>query len=64
MTSLEKGLDFAVVNINLTSKPDWFLEMNPSGSIPVVEYEGEVVTGSVEASMFIDKVKFIHACLI
>lgn len=56
LTSLEKGLDFAVVNINLTSKPDWFLEMNPSGSIPVVEYKGEVVAGSVEASMFIDKV--------
>ena len=59
MTSLEKGLDFVVVNINLTSKPDWFLEMNPSGSIPVVEYKGGIVTGSLEASVFIDQVQFI-----
>jgi glutaredoxin len=60
LTSLEKGLDFAVVNINLTSKPDWFLEMNPSGSIPVVEYKGGIVTGSVEASVFIDQVKHLN----
>eukprot|EP00091_Calanus_sinicus_P014449 TRINITY_DN3199_c0_g1_i1.p1 TRINITY_DN3199_c0_g1~~TRINITY_DN3199_c0_g1_i1.p1 ORF type:complete len:101 (-),score=25.28 TRINITY_DN3199_c0_g1_i1:569-871(-) len=57
LTSLEKGLDFVVVNINLTSKPDWFLEMNPSGSVPVVEYKGGIVAGSVEASVFIDQVE-------
>ena len=53
---LEKGLEFTVVNINLGSKPDWFLDLSPSGSIPVVQYKNYIVTGSVEGSLFVDQV--------
>eukprot|EP00092_Neocalanus_flemingeri_P030393 GFUD01032991.1.p1 GENE.GFUD01032991.1~~GFUD01032991.1.p1 ORF type:complete len:270 (-),score=73.22 GFUD01032991.1:20-829(-) len=56
LTLIEKDLNFSVVNINLTSKPAWFLELNPAGSVPVVEYKGEVVTGSLEASLFLDQI--------
>jgi len=56
LTSLEKGLRFSVVNINLSNKPDWFLEISPSGSVPVVQYKNETVTGSVEASKFVEKI--------
>ena len=52
---LEKGLQFTVVNINLTSKPDWFLDISPSGSIPIVQYKNYIVAGSVEGSLFVDQ---------
>ena len=44
------------MNINLGSKPDWFLDLSPSGSIPVVQYKNYIVTGSVEGSLFVDQV--------
>lgn len=32
-----------VVNINLNSKPDWFIaHKNPSGFVPVLEHDGKV----------------------
>ena len=31
-----------VVNINLMEKPDWFLQKNPDGKVPVIEHSGKV----------------------
>ena len=31
-----------VVNINLIEKPDWFLQKNPDGKVPVIEHSGKV----------------------
>jgi len=35
-----KNLDYEMVNINLESKPDWFGEMNPVGTVPCLELDG------------------------
>ena len=39
----EKGVAFERVDIDLSSKPDWFLELSPLGKVPVlvVDREGE-----------------------
>lgn len=33
----EKGVDCEVVFIDLADKPDWFVEMSPTGKVPTVE---------------------------
>lgn len=34
---LEKGVDFNRVDIDLSSKPDWFLALSPTGKVPVLK---------------------------
>ena len=34
---------FETVNVHLQSKPDWFLERNPNGQVPVYEKDGQVL---------------------
>ena len=36
----EKGIEFEVVEIDLSDRPDWLYEKNPTGRVPVVEEDG------------------------
>ena len=39
-----KGIEYERVNINLKDKPEWFLELNPRGTVPVIEHpDGRVI---------------------
>ncbi|KAM7452296.1 Glutathione S-transferase omega-1 [Porites harrisoni] len=39
-----KGIDYECVNVNLKDKPDWFLDLNPGGTVPVIEQpDGAVI---------------------
>ncbi|XP_038152508.1 glutathione S-transferase omega-1-like [Cyprinodon tularosa] len=52
-----KGIKFDTININLKDKPDWFLEKNPYGLVPVIETPaGEVVFESMITSEYLDEV--------
>jgi glutathione S-transferase len=43
-----KQIPFEVVNINLTQKPEWYLEKkNPLGKVPTVEHDGKIVYESL-----------------
>jgi glutathione S-transferase len=33
----EKGIQFERIDIDLANKPDWFLEISPTGKVPVLE---------------------------
>ena len=44
----EKGVPFERVDIDLASKPDWFLKISPLGKVPVLL----VQTGDGEAALF------------
>lgn len=33
----EKGVDFDVEHIDLSNKPDWFVELSPTGKVPTLE---------------------------
>ncbi|XP_783642.2 glutathione S-transferase omega-1 [Strongylocentrotus purpuratus] len=42
-----KGIDYELVNCNLNHKPEFLLERNPAGTVPVLEFQGNIVTESL-----------------
>jgi len=43
-----KQIPFEVVNINLTQKPEWYLEKkNPLGKVPTIEHDGKIIYESL-----------------
>ncbi len=55
MALLEKGLDFERREVDLSNKPDWFLEVSPYGKVPVVKIGDKVVWESAIINEFIDE---------
>ncbi|KAJ8402752.1 hypothetical protein AAFF_G00364240 [Aldrovandia affinis] len=52
-----KGIKHDTININLKDKPDWFLEKNPMGLVPVLETPaGEVIYESPITCDYLDDV--------
>jgi glutathione S-transferase len=43
-----------VVQVNLKHKPDWLLERNPAGLVPVIEYRGHVIYESTICDEFLE----------
>ncbi|CAH0545959.1 unnamed protein product [Brassicogethes aeneus] len=50
-----KGLDYKVVNVNLKSKPDWLVQLNPKSEVPILYIDGAFISGSVEICDFLDE---------
>ncbi len=50
-----KGEDFRRLNIDLSAKPDWFLSRVPTGKVPALLIDGEVVFESAVISEFVDE---------
>ncbi|XP_022652281.1 glutathione S-transferase omega-1-like isoform X2 [Varroa destructor] len=47
-TSFDEKLRHEIVNINLRRQPEWFMELNPAGSVPVLEMpDGTIIIGSM-----------------
>ncbi|XP_024152627.1 glutathione S-transferase omega-1 [Oryzias melastigma] len=52
-----KGIKFETININLKEKPDWFLQKNPLGLVPVLETPaGEIIYESSITCEYLDEV--------
>nr|XP_055026950.1 glutathione S-transferase omega-1-like [Misgurnus anguillicaudatus]XP_055026951.1 glutathione S-transferase omega-1-like [Misgurnus anguillicaudatus]XP_055026952.1 glutathione S-transferase omega-1-like [Misgurnus anguillicaudatus] len=52
-----KGIKHEIININLKNKPEWFLEKNPLGLVPVLETEsGQVIYESPITCEYLDEV--------
>jgi glutathione S-transferase len=50
-----KRIPHDVVNINLKQKPDWFLRINPQGTVPVLQFpNGYVLTDSNSIGEYLD----------
>ena len=61
MTLLEKDIAFAVDYIDLSDRPDWFVELSPLGKVPVVEVTRDdgakgVLFESVVINEYLDEV--------
>ena len=42
MVLLEKNINFALIEIDLEDKPDWFKEISPYGKVPVLKHDGNI----------------------
>ncbi|XP_045926926.1 glutathione S-transferase omega-1-like [Micropterus dolomieu] len=52
-----KGIKYDTININLTDKPDWYLQRNPLGLVPTLETPaGEVIYESPITCEYLDEV--------
>ncbi|XP_005089958.1 glutathione S-transferase omega-1 [Aplysia californica] len=51
-----KNIPYETVNINLKSKPDWFLERNPLGLVPVLELDDKIIYESTATCDWLDDV--------
>ncbi|OWF35357.1 glutathione S-transferase omega-1-like [Mizuhopecten yessoensis] len=53
---VHKKIEFETVNVDLKAKPDWFLERNPLGLVPVLEQDDKVLYESVITCDYLDDV--------
>ena len=51
----EKGIEFEVVEIDLSERPAWLYEKNPTGRVPVLEEDGWVLPESVVIMEFLEE---------
>lgn len=49
-----KKIPHEIINVNLKYKPTWFLERNPYGLVPIIEYKGKVIYESAICDEFLD----------
>ncbi|MCL6268410.1 glutathione S-transferase family protein [Sansalvadorimonas sp. 2012CJ34-2] len=56
ITLLEKKVPFDITYIDLSNKPDWFLELSPTGKVPVLKTQGEVVFESAVINEYLDEI--------
>ncbi|XP_032668047.1 pyrimidodiazepine synthase-like [Odontomachus brunneus] len=51
-----KDVAYEIVNINLKNKPEWYLEINPKGTVPsYIDSSGETLTDSLLIANFLDE---------
>ncbi|XP_011137460.1 pyrimidodiazepine synthase [Harpegnathos saltator] len=51
-----KNIPHDIVNINLKDKPEWYLEINPKGTVPsYVDSNGETLTDSIVIANYLDE---------
>ena len=51
----EKGVEFETVEINLSDRPAWLYEKNPTGRVPVLEEDGRPLPESTVIMEFLDE---------
>ncbi|MEO0812653.1 MAG: glutathione S-transferase family protein [Myxococcota bacterium] len=56
ITMNEKGADYSIEYIDLSDKPDWFLEISPRGKVPLLRLENAVLFESAVINEFLDEV--------
>lgn len=55
----EKGVEYDVTYIDLRNKPDWFLEISPTGKVPVLQIDDETVL--FESAVIMEYLDEAHA---
>ncbi len=51
----EKGLDFEVVAIDLKQTPDWYLELSPTGKVPLLRHGDDTVWESSAINEYLEE---------
>lgn len=56
ITLLEKGVPFERTYIDLANKPDWFLQLSPTGKVPVLQVDDATLFESSVIAEYLDEV--------
>jgi glutathione S-transferase len=56
ITLLEKGIPHERTYIDLANKPDWFRQISPSGKVPLLKVDGEVLFESAVICEYLDEI--------
>jgi glutathione S-transferase len=51
----EKGLDYDLTFIDLSDKPDWFLDISPRGKVPVLQVDGRPIFESAVINEYLEE---------
>lgn len=51
-----KGVDYEVINCALMTKPQWLVEINPIGKVPVLMHQGNTIYESLITCDYVDQV--------
>lgn len=52
----EKAIDCEIVEVNLESRPDWFMKLSPTGRVPLLERSGELIWESIVINEYLEEV--------
>jgi glutathione S-transferase len=55
ITLAEKGLEFETIEIDLSDRPAWLYEKNPTGRVPVIEEDGWVLAESAVIMEYLEE---------
>jgi len=55
LTLAQKNIPYTMKLVNIVEKPQWFLDANPEGKVPVIFYEGKWVADSDVITEIIEK---------
>lgn len=50
-----KGIDHEVVNVNLRKRPEWYHEVLPAGTVPVLYQDDKVISGSMPIMEYLEE---------
>uniref|UniRef100_A0A131YHK9 Glutathione S-transferase n=1 Tax=Rhipicephalus appendiculatus TaxID=34631 RepID=A0A131YHK9_RHIAP len=50
-----KGLDHEVVNVNLARRPEWYNDVLPAGTVPVLYQDEKVISGSMPIAEYLEE---------
>ncbi|KAK8787993.1 hypothetical protein V5799_022233 [Amblyomma americanum] len=50
-----KGVDHEVVNVNLRNRPEWYNEVLPAGTVPVLYQDDKVISGSMPIAEYLEE---------
>jgi len=50
-----KGIDYEMINCALMTKPEWLVQLNPIGKVPVLLHQGHTIYESLVTSDYVDE---------
>ena len=50
-----KNIPYETINVNLRSKPQWFLDMNPLGKVPTIKVKEDIFYESLPVCDYLDE---------
>jgi glutathione S-transferase len=56
MMLIEKGVDYALTEVDLYNKPDWWKELSPLGKVPLIRHNGDIVYESRIINEYLEEV--------